>query len=98
MLHRSMVGVRRVDGAVKSLLHQARNPSRMVEVRVGQDDGVNRVCRHRQVLPVSLPPFLLSLEETAIHQYLQPWRAVVICMWIKCFEPVTTPAAPRNWM
>src|ERR1019366_347466 len=43
----------RVDGAVKSLLHQARNPSRMIEVGVRQDDGVNRIRRYRQGLAVA---------------------------------------------
>src|ERR1019366_8000828 len=62
------------------LLHQARNPSRMIEMGVRQDDGVNRIRRYRQVLPVALPPFFLSLEETAVHQCLQRWRAIVVDM------------------
>ncbi len=36
---------RGVDRSVEALLHQARDPARVVEMSVGQDDGVNGARR-----------------------------------------------------
>src|SRR5208337_3234424 len=69
---------RRVDRAVKALLHQPRDPATVIDVRMGQDDGVDRGRWHRKVLPIALAPFLLALEQPTIHQDLETSRAVVV--------------------
>src|SRR5574340_435532 len=43
----------------------------MIEVGVSEDDGVNLARRQRRVRPVALPPLLLPLEKSAIHQDLE---------------------------
>ncbi len=69
-----------IDRTVKALLDQARNPAGVIEMRVGENHRIDRTCRHRQILPVALPPFFLSLEEAAIDEHLQATCAVVIHM------------------
>ncbi len=97
MLHKLDGGRGGVDRPVKALLHQPRDPAGVVEMRVGQDDGIDGVRGYRQVLPVALAPFLLALKETTIDQHLQRTRALPSpSTWMRCFDPVTTPAAPRN--
>src|SRR5215469_5760259 len=73
-IDRGLCGVNR---SVKSLFDQTRDPPRVVEVRVGEDDCVNGLRRDRQILPVTLTPFLLSLEESTIDQNLK-WAASTV--------------------
>ena len=59
-----------VNRSAKSLLHQARNPSAVVEVGMRQDDRVDFPGRHRRVPPISLSPFFRTLEDSAIDKNL----------------------------
>ena len=61
----------RIDRSVKTLLHQTRNPAGVIEMRVRKNDGIDGISRHRQILPVALAPFFLTLKQTAIDQHLQ---------------------------
>ncbi len=63
-------GRRRIDRSLESLLDQARDPTGVIEMSVGEDERIDLVGGHRQVLPVALAPFLLSLEEAAVDQHL----------------------------
>ena len=63
---------RRVNRPAKSLLHQAGNPAAVIEVGVGEDDGIDIARRHGRVLPVALTPFFLSLKHSAVDQGLKP--------------------------
>jgi len=56
------------DAALESLGNQAREVSAVVEVRMGQDDGVDGSGGDGQGLPVAKPQFLQSLEEPAVHE------------------------------
>src|SRR5580704_985761 len=67
-----------INWAVEALFNQPRNPAGVIEVRVRQDNRVNGICRHRQVLPVTLAPFFLPLKEAAVDQHLQASWAVAI--------------------
>ena len=60
---------------MKALLDQTRNPARVIEVSVGEDDRINLPRRYGQVSPIALPPFLLALEETAIDKHLNALSA-----------------------
>ena len=62
---------RRIDRPPEALLHQPRNPAAVVQVRMRQDHGLNARRRNRQWLPVALAPFLLPLEQPAVHQHLR---------------------------
>src|SRR6185312_6614192 len=46
----------RIDSSAKSLLHQARNPAAVIEVRMRQNQILNVIGRQRKVLPVALAP------------------------------------------
>src|SRR5664279_4461772 len=71
-------GWRRVNRAMEALLHQARYPAGVIEVRVSQDDGVNFAGGNWQVLPIAFAPFLLPLKEPTVHQHLNATFAAVI--------------------
>src|SRR5690242_14392881 len=42
----------------------------MVEVRVGEDHGIDFSSRHRGLFPVAQPPLFLPLEHAAVNQDL----------------------------
>jgi hypothetical protein len=42
---------------------------------MGQHHGVNIAGRNRSVFPVAKPPFLCSLEQAAVDEYLKTWFA-----------------------
>ncbi len=63
--------LRGIDRPAESIFDQARNPSAVVEVRVGQDDRIDPVRRDRKILPVALAPFLRPLEEPAVDERLK---------------------------
>jgi len=71
-------GRRGIDWPVKALLDQSRNPAAVIDVGVGQDDGIDLTGREGQVFPITLAPFLLPLEETAIHQHLDATAAAFV--------------------
>ena len=58
------------NSPAESFLHQSRNPSAVIEVRMGQDDRVDRSGRNRRVVPVTLTPFFRPLKKPAVDQYL----------------------------
>jgi hypothetical protein len=70
--------LRCVNRTGKSFFHEPGNPAAVVQVRMSQDDGVNLGRGNRQRLPVAFAPFLLPLEEPAVHQNLDAVLAVVI--------------------
>src|SRR5579884_217656 len=59
-----------VDLTAKPAFHQARNPSGMIEMSMGKNNGVDGACRNGQVLPIVLTPLFLPLKEAAIYQNL----------------------------
>ena len=61
-------GGRGMDPARESLPDQPRQPARVVDVGVGEHDGVDRCRRHAERLPVSLPQPLLTLKEAAVER------------------------------
>src|SRR6266478_7486445 len=65
-------GRRGINRAPETLSHQSWNPAAVVEVRVGQNYGVNAACRDRHRLPVALSPLLRALEHAAIDEHLKP--------------------------
>src|SRR5581483_10184405 len=60
-----------VDRPAKPLLHQARNPPAVVQVRMRKNEVLNIIGREGQVLPIPLTPFLLTLEQAAVDQHLR---------------------------
>ena len=71
----------------------------MIQMRVSQDDGIDLARGDGQFFPVAFAPFLLSLKKPAIYKNLDslvPSASNEVL--IRCFDPVTVPAAPRNWM
>src|SRR5215469_9372677 len=55
-------GWRGVDRAAEAFFDEARNPSAVVEVSVGEDDGVDFFRGNRSVTPVALAPLFRALE------------------------------------
>jgi hypothetical protein len=53
------------------LLYQAWNPPAMVEMRVRQNEAFNIACGKWEILPITVSPFLLALEQPAVHQQLR---------------------------
>ncbi len=70
--------VQRARGAehasAKALRDQARQIADVVQVRVGQDHGVDVPGGHRQVGPVAQTEFLLALKQPGIDQHLMRTR------------------------
>ena len=63
-----------------------------------EDDGIDLSAREPACRANCARAIPWSLEKSAIDQNLKtllPERSPVL---IRCFEPVTVPAAPRNWM
>ena len=63
---------------MEALLDQSRYPAGVVEVGVGENDGVDFASGNRQVLPVAFAPLFLSLEESAVHQDLNAAFAAIV--------------------
>ncbi len=57
-----------VDGAAEAVAREERQRAGVVDMSVGEDDGVDRRGRHREGLPVPQPELLRALEETGVHQ------------------------------
>ena len=51
-----------VNRSAKTCFDQARNPSAVVQMGMGQDDGIYFFCRNRGVAPVAFPPVFLALK------------------------------------
>ncbi len=66
---REIVGAGRTKhAALESLRHQSRQIADVIQVRVRQDDGVDRRGRNREILPVAAAQLIAALEQTAIHE------------------------------
>jgi len=59
---------RRPDRAAEAVGHEPRQVAGVVDVRVGQDDVVDRGGFDRQGLPVAQPQVLEALEQAAVDQ------------------------------
>ena len=57
-----------VHRALEALRDEPRQPAGVIDVRVRQDDGVDRLGRDRQRRPVALPQLLQALEQSAVEQ------------------------------
>lgn len=66
---------RGVHRTAESALHEGGDVARVVEVGVGEHDGVDRLGRDRQGRAVALAQLLVALEETAVHE--DPLAAVL---------------------
>ena len=69
---------RGIDRPVEALLDQPRDPAGVIEMSVREDDGIDLARWNRQVLPVALTPFLLTLEQSAIDQHLHAYLAALV--------------------
>src|SRR5689334_21477992 len=65
---------------MEALLHQPRNPARVIEMSMRENDGVNLLRGDRQILPVALAPLLLPLEQATVDQYLHARAARALCV------------------
>ena len=68
--------VRRAGGAdhaaAKTLCHESRQIADVIEVRMGEHDGINRGRRDRKLLPVSKTQLFQALKEPTIEEYAAP--------------------------
>ena len=55
--------------AAKPLGRKPRQVADVIEVRVGQHDGINRVRAHGQLVPVAPAQLVLPLEEAAVDEH-----------------------------
>ncbi|MNG00007.1 hypothetical protein D3C84_829280 [compost metagenome] len=62
-------GRRRINGPPISFPYQHRQVSAVVEVSVGQNDGVQVFDRHRKRFPVAQAQLLVTLKQPAIDQH-----------------------------
>src|SRR5215831_9279647 len=71
--HRTQIdcGLRGVDGSLKTPFDEPGDPAAVVKMSMGQNHGVNIACRNWSIFPVADPPFLCSLEQAAIDEYLK---------------------------
>ena len=60
-----------VDRAAKAFFDQAWDPSAVVEMGMGEDDGINFFRRDWSVVPIALAPFFGALEHATVDQNLQ---------------------------
>src|SRR3954452_9727946 len=61
-------GGRAIDRPLETLRDETRQPAGVIDVRVGEDDGVDGVGRDRQRAPIALAQLLETLEQTAIDE------------------------------
>src|SRR5262245_50034430 len=57
------------DAPPEALVHQPRKKPAVIEMRVCQHDGVNRVCADRERLPIPFAKVLESLEQTGVDEH-----------------------------
>lgn len=62
------------DRSLKTLTHQPRKVSGMVNMSVGQDRGTQILRRKTRCLPISPAQFLFALKQSAIHEQLPGCR------------------------
>ena len=67
-----LCALRAEHAAAESLRHQPRQITAVIEVRVGQDNGVDARRLDRQVLPVALAQLLQPLEEPRVNHDARP--------------------------
>ena len=77
-------------GPLKPCATRRGSQPAVIDMRVGEDDGVDGFGRNRQRRPVAQAQLLQALEQSAIEQ-----DAMAID-FEQCLEPVTVRAAPRN--
>ena len=63
--------LRGVDRAAVAFLHQSRNPTTVIEMRVRQNHRIDFIRWNGRLLPIPFAPLLLSLEESAVDQHLE---------------------------
>ena len=61
-------GPGREDRPSESLPRQPREPAGMIDVPVGEDDGLDRGRRNREAFPIALAKALLTLEQSAVDE------------------------------
>src|SRR5688572_7780055 len=54
--------------AAKAIAHERGNVAGMIEMRVGQQDRVDRFGRHRKCRAIAIAQLLVSLKEAAIDE------------------------------
>ena len=59
---------RAIDPPAKTLPRQQRQVAAVIDVGVGEHDGIDRLGRDRQRLPIAQPQLLKALEQAAVHQ------------------------------
>ena len=62
----------------------------MIDVRVSDQNSIERTRIKRRGLPVALAQFFQSLKQSAVDKHAS---AVA---WIRYFDPVTVPTPPQN--
>src|SRR5262245_48561651 len=67
-----------VDGPAEAFFHESGNPAAVIEMGMGEDDGVDGVGGNGCVLPVALAPFFWSLEHAAVDQDLKAGGTVIL--------------------
>src|SRR2546423_12382064 len=60
---------RTVNWSSKTVLDQARQITRMIDVCVSDENRVQRTGIERRLLPISFPEFFQNLKEPAIHKH-----------------------------
>ena len=69
----SILGAGRAEGtSAKSLFDEARQIADVIEMRVGEHDGVYGLRGNRKVRPVSQPQRLETLKQTAVDEHTSP--------------------------
>ena len=54
--------------ALEPLRHEPRKVADVIEVRVREDDGVDRARRNRQILPVPAAQLVAALKQATVHK------------------------------
>ena len=97
--HRAQIngGRRGIDRPLETFFDQPRNPAAVVKMGVRQNHGVNLARRNRSIFPVAESPFLWALKKAAVDEHLHARLMEESSrVLMRCFDPVTVPAAPRN--
>ena len=63
-------GRRAVDAACITIFHQHGQIAAVIDVRMGEHDGINALGRDRRFLPVFQPQLFQALEQPAVNQHL----------------------------
>ena len=58
-----------VDATSETFAHQQGHIAAVVQVSMGQDDGIDLGCGLGQRVPVAQAQLLVTLEQTTVHQH-----------------------------